>query len=731
MNPIAYRTTNLVLKTFANLTKARVVLHDTDHIPEGANIFVVNHFTRLETVLIPFYLHNLLQKPIWSLASKEFFVGAIGRFLDAVGAVSTNDPHRDRLIVKTLLTGEADWIIFPEGRMVKNKKIVEKGRFIVSSATGKHAPHTGAANLALRTEFYRQRLLWLTQQGDPEAQRLLSLFRIDGVSQLSSRQTHIVPVNLTYYPLRARINILNKLAKRLMDTVPERLTEELMTEGAMLLSGVDIDLRFGRPIAIDPWLRHRKILRDIRRPQSIDFDDRLSCLKLLRKNARLIMQHYMGAIYGLTTVNHDHIFASLLKHSLHDRIHVADLLRRAFLAIQQGTAEPAIHLHTSLQENQNHLLLDDRFQQLADFISVAQETEVVQHVPPYLIRNRRKLKTFFDFHRARIDNPVAVMANEVEPLNGLQKRVSRLCRTPRFWLQRRIFRWFLDKGELEFETDYRHYAIDGESKPRDIGHPLLIRGRSRQMGILLCHGYMAAPAEVQTLAEYLGAKGYWVHAPRLKGHGTAPEDLARCTYMDWIRSVEEGYLLIRNRCRRVAVGGFSTGAALALELAARIDGLAGVFAVATPLRLQYAASKLAPVVDAWNRFMGKMRWEEARKLFVENHPENPEINYLRNPISGVRELERLMDRVEPLLGNITIPALVVQADEDPVVNPKGSERIFQRIGSADKRYVLFHMNRHGILRGEGSSRVHHLIGGFVDQLRDNLTSRSGSTDPGS
>ena len=160
MNRFAYRTTSLAIKTLSNLSKARVNLHGAELIPEGAKIFVVNHFTRLETFLIPYYLHKLLKKPIWSLASAEFYGGALGRFLESVGAVSTKDPDRDRLIVKTLLTDEAAWVIFPEGRMVKNKKIIEKGRYMVSFAGGKHAPHTGAAHLALRSEFYRQRFVW-------------------------------------------------------------------------------------------------------------------------------------------------------------------------------------------------------------------------------------------------------------------------------------------------------------------------------------------------------------------------------------------------------------------------------------------------------------------------------------------------------------------------------------------------------------------------------------------
>ena len=716
MNPFAFRTTSLVFKSLANLSKAKVTLHGTENVPEGAKIFVINHFTRLETVLMPYYLHKLLKTPVWSLAASEFFSGAVGRFLESVGAVSTKHPHRDRLIVKTLLADEASWIIFPEGRMVKNKKIIEKGRYMVSYAGGKHPPHTGAAHLALRTEFYRQRLAWLARNTPAEAERLLPLFNLNDVSDVSDRGTSIVPVNLTYYPLRARENLLKKIAERLVEDLPEKLIEELMTEGAMLTAGVDIDIRFGEPIDVAPYLQKKAILADMHRPEPFGFDDPLSCLSCIRKAALKIMQRYMRAIYSMTTVNHDHIFASILKHSVRNRLRLDHFCRRAFLAISKEASKAPLYLHTSIEERQNHLLVDDRYSKLEDFLAVAEQSHVIRREPPFIIRNRRQLSSAFDFHRARIDNPVAVMANEVEPLTELQRKISRLCWTPAYLLRLRIARLMQQRAHREFEEDYQRFFIQGESKPMKVGRPLLLRGNRRRSGIVLCHGYMAAPAEVNALGRYLAKRGYWVYMPRLKGHGTSPEDLARCTYQDWIQSLEEGYIVIRNLCRRVAVGGFSTGAGLALELASRVKDISGVFAISTPLRLQYAASRLAPMVDSWNRLMDRVHWEDAKKEFVENRPENPGINYFRNPISGVRELERLMSGLEPRLGDIKIPALVAQSQQDPVVHPKGSERIFQMLGSVDKQYMAFNIERHGILLGEGSERVHRVIAEFVDQL---------------
>jgi esterase/lipase len=246
--------------------------------------------------------------------------------------------------------------------------------------------------------------------------------------------------------------------------------------------------------------------------------------------------------------------------------------------------------------------------------------------------------------------------------------------------------------------------------------PFLVKGRARRIGVVLCHGYMAAPLEMKGLADYLGRRGYWVYVPRLRGHGTSPVDLSGRTHEEWIASTDRGYALIRSRCERVVAGGFSTGAGLALHLAARMEDLSGVFAVSAPMRLRDFKARFASAVDLWNRFMDKASRPGPKMEFVENRPEHPHINYSRNPVSGVREIERLMDDLEPRLEKIAVPALILQASEDPVVDPRGSRKIFERLGSKDKQYVLFSFNRHGILLGEGCDRVYRAIGDFLDRL---------------
>jgi esterase/lipase/1-acyl-sn-glycerol-3-phosphate acyltransferase len=716
MNRFAYRSTGFAIKTLSNLSKANIRLHGQDKIPEGSIIFVINHFTRLETVLMPVQIFSLTKVPVWSLADYELFKGAFGSYLEKVGAVSTKNPDRDLLIVKTLLTGEANWIIFPEGRMVKNKKIIEKGQFMISWADGKRPPHTGAGTLALRTEFYRQRLRRLSEDQPEEAKYLMDLFQIESLDPVLDRSTYIVPVNLTYYPIRAQENILSKLALRLVDDLPDRIVEELMTEGSMLIAGVDIDIHFGDPIPVNNYLQNASIRKDIETTKRINFDDPIASISTMRKEALKLMQQYMADIYGMTAVNPDHIFASMLKLMRFKKIDELDFRRRVYLSAVQIQKQQGLHLHPALKEDLTHLLTDDRLGMVDDFISIALEKGNLNRNDNGYIKDHTTFSSPYEFHRARIDNPIDVIANAVEPLTELQQTIRRIASRPGFWIKRKVAKCLMEQDVKEFESDYHKYYVQEESKPMNVGLPFVVKGKSKNVGILLSHGYMAAPLEVRELACYLGRMGYWVYVPRLKGHGTSPDDLATRSYQDWMRSIDRGYAIISSICRKVVVGGFSTGAGLALDLAARVEQIAGVFAVSAPLTLMDFSSKFVPAVDMWNRIMDRAYKVGPKKEFVENKPENPHINYLRNPISGVREIERLMNDLEPKLPNLKMPTLIVQSRRDPVVDPKGSRKIFELIGTSEKEYILFNFDRHGILLGDGAERVYNAIGEFVKQL---------------
>jgi esterase/lipase/1-acyl-sn-glycerol-3-phosphate acyltransferase len=716
MNRRAYLTSGRAIALLENLSRVRVNIHGRENLSAAPTIFVINHFTRIETLLLPYHIYSLTQRPVWSLTAAALFQGNFGNLLDALGAVSTKAPDRDRLMVKSLLTGEANWIIFPEGCMVKDKMIIEQARYAISCAGGRKPPHTGAATLALRTEFYRKRLHKLAHELPAEAARLRALFGIAAQADVLMSPTQIIPVNITYYPLRAKENALSRLAERYMGPLPARFHEELLIEGAMLLEGVDIDIRFGAPIAVGDCLECNEIMNDITSVGRIDFEDRLPSHHAMRKEAFRIMQSYMDAIYKMITVNHDHLFASLLRSIPFSKIAAADFRRRIFLLSKDLTAL-GLYRHQSLEVGQLALLTDDRFNKYHEFLALALETGVLRQEGDYLVKNSEKFSSPLSLDRARIDNPIGVLANEVLPLSKLQKRVLFYAYLPPMTVRYLVSTQVIKEAEAEFEIDYQNSFLTGESKGREVGRPILLRGSSRALGIVLVHGFMAAPSELADLAAYLHQRGWWVYVVRVKGHGTAPEDLARQSGNDWQNSVDVGYAALSTLCKEVIVGGFSFGGGLALDCAARIKKVTAAFAVCPPMQLQDLSSRYAPTVAAWNRLMSLFTHEQRKQEYVEIAPEHPETNYHRLPIVSLVAMENFMQELEAKLPTIEVPTLIVQATGDPVVAEDGSKRLFERLGAKDKDYQLFDFNRHGILAGAGAEQVHAAIAAFIERAQ--------------
>jgi len=718
MNRFAFELSSYTLKTFSGFSKASIKISGKHNIPDGSVIFTANHFTRIETIFLPYHIHNITKKEIWSLASAELFdVPVLQGFLNNLGAVSTKDPHRDELILKTLLSGDVQWIIFPEGMMVKNKKLIKKEQFALSDEGVVKRPHTGAAIVALRSEFYRERLRRMKDLNGSEFDRLVNVFEIENIDKVLTQETHIVPINITYYPASPKENILSSIAQIVMKEPSKRVMDELMMEGSMLFTNVDINIRFGEPINIKGYLNDPYIESMLTVRRKIRFDDDINAKQIVRQFSIKIMEKYMSAVYAMTSFNYDHVLACILKHFPYreDGIDIYEFKCKVYFAILWLVSSKTYFVSDNFQSNQIHLLTDDRFKRFADFFAIAENTNVIKIKDGKIFKDQTKFITKSNFHTIRIENPILVMANEVEPVKEVEEFLKKVAQKSNDEILGLVKDRIIEKIEKDFSQDYNDHYIEGESKQKNIGRPLFLKHETEQAGILLIHGYMAAPEEMKAFAHYLHEKSFIVYVPRLKGHGTSPEDLAKTSYEQWIESVEEAFIVLRHSCKKIIVGGFSTGAGLALELSTRVDDIAAVFAVAPPMRLQDLGSYFVPAIDAWNAMIKKINLDSIAKEFIENHPENPHINYVRNPIAGIHQLEKLMEQLEPKLKTINKPTLVVQSRKDPVVDPKGTLNLFERLGSDIKEYYLFDYDRHGILIGEGVKRIYKAIENFIKQ----------------
>ncbi|TWI72241.1 esterase/lipase [Desulfobotulus alkaliphilus] len=715
MNRFAFLSTAFALKRLYRLSNARTAISGEENIPDGPVIFTVNHFTRIETLFLPYHLEEITGRPIWSLAHHALFTGAMAGFLEKGGAVSTAAPDRDSLIIKSLLMDEARWIIFPEGSMVKSKKVVSEDGFIVDNGEEKKRPRTGAANLALRAEFYRRRILHhRAEEGREAAMEVCRPFEVESPEGVTDKAVHIVPVNITYYPLRVRENALNRLAAFLVDALPQRVSEELMTEGSMLLDGVDVDIRFGRPLEAGAYLEDSVITSDIESPCPFGPDDPIASLDALRQAAVTLMQDYMAAIYAMTTVNPDHLFASILREMPGDLIDPEDLRRRVYLAATLRLDSQRLYLHRSLEYSQIHLITDDRFGRCEDFFRYAQDTGVLLSAENGVFRrNSAKLSADYDFHDIRVANPIAVMANEIEPLALLRPHLTRLARETSFHIQRRLVAHLLEKGVRSFEKARSRYGFQHEFMDKEAGRPFFLEGMPGRAGVLLIHGYLSLPARMQALGDILQKKGFWVYGVRLPGHGTSLEDLEKAKAGQWEDAVLEGYALLHVLCGKVAAVGVSLGGLLASLLAVRIPGLRALCLVGVPSRIQEYRLCDEPGSAIWDRIFSRIRTGKKEKMRLPCGLEASGMGYREHSETVFREMALLAEKVRTGVPLIRVPCMVLQGRKDPLVAPEAAPEIFKRLETAHKELYLADSLFHDILSEDGGERIWDLITGFL------------------
>jgi esterase/lipase/1-acyl-sn-glycerol-3-phosphate acyltransferase len=715
MNRSAYSTTGFAIKALSRLSKANLTIHGKENLPPGPTIFVINHFTRIETILLPSYIYELTDIPVCSLADAGLFSGGLGKFLDLVGAISTRDPKRDELIVKSLLTGEASWIIFPEGSMVKTKKIIRDGKFMIPHPDGTHEPHTGAAALAMRVDLFRKYILEITETSPAQVWPVLETLGIDNLDDINAQPATIVPVNLTYYPMRAMDNIASSLASKLVKDISERMLEEIMTEGTMLLSGVDLDIRIGKPIVVEEFLDPEWLGKDMARDGITGYGLTTELSGRMRGAARQIMQQYMHDIYAMTTINREHLCASFFRVYPYRRIRESDYKRSIFYAATQLGDGKEFFLHRSLQGCQAYLLTDDRREILKNFLQLAIDKGVVKRDGDYLLPDCTKLSQLPNYHRGRIENPIEIMANEVEPLVSLQKILRSLGRLPRFWVRFSLVRYLFKKELADYGRSCVSYKPAVESRSSCPGRPFLLPALRRKKGVVLVHSYLAVPEEVKGLARHLRRQGFWVYAPRLPGHGTSSEDLADRKYQEWLDAVETGFILMNSICDKVVLGGVAAGGSMVLNLAARVPDVAGVFALCPPYTLRNYSTNFMPTVDVWNRIVNRVKGD-GQKEFLDFSHGNDHVNYARNPVSGVNEVGEFLDSAAKQYSQIRQPALIIQADENPVVAPEGSRKIFEMIGSDRKEYCLLSFNKHILVHGRKADMVQWKISNFIKRI---------------
>ncbi len=711
------RLTGLTLRVLESVLRSSISVGGYHRLGKGPILFVSNHFTRFETFILPYVIDRYTHRNVHSLAHWSLFRGKFGDYLRSIGAMSTRDPTVKTAIVEELLRGVNDWVIYPEGSMIKDKLTWQKGQIAISSPDRVGPVHTGAAVLALQVEIYRELYLDACRRGDvAKREEYEKRFHLPGPEGLPTELLSVVPINITYYPIRPTKNLFYKVARFMLKEMPARLEDELMIEGSLLLDRTDISMYFGSPISFD---RYRELLKPALDSLG-DMDDEAKVRTIIDNFKTRLTTRFMSEIYSRLTVNFDHLFCSGLRTLSRDRVEQEEFHLALFLAARELQSNGNRRRHHSLAGRMQAIIADEPYAPLESVTKLAVDERVLRISGGRYAVDHQALDSRHDFHDIRLKNTMGVIANELEPLREVVKNLRILVNLPREQLRERTAELLIAEDRTLYQREYDACADTPHRKGAATGAPFLLRGHLR-LGVVLSHGYLASPGEIAGLARHLNGLGFTVYAPRLAGHGTSPEQLDKVTWTDWMESFDRGYCIMRCLCERVVVAGFSAGGLLAMLAAAR-KGLAcaGVVAINPALRLANPKAAFAPAIERWNHLLGLLRISAGHLDYVENHAEWPITNYDRNYVHGLTELERLIDASKRELAMVRVPTLVVQADQDPVVDPASGAQAVGLVAADRRELAMMQFKRHCIVQGDGSQLVYDRISEFVRSLEDGL-----------
>ena len=719
-------------RTTRKLLKLNIKLHDDQEQPcrktiQQGDIFLFNHFARFETFIPQYLIFEETGDYCRSIASGEFFSDKrFATFLKSIGVIPNTLPGLFPLVAREILHGQK-LIIFPEGGMVKDKRVVDdKGEFGIYSRTAleRRKHHRGAAVIALALDAFKTTLLrdystgnydnisrWAEQLGFESSEALMLR---------AIKPTSIVPSNITFYPLRVNDNILYQAARLVNKGINKRFAEELIIEGNLLFKHTDMDIRFSKPLMMSHYWRwwEKYLLPNVVHsfetldelfsltPKSGHWGGRIHSIGMKIKSNR-VRDDYMKSMYQAVTVNLSHIASFLLLYCyrLDKRTIPITLFHKTLYVCIKRIQQLPIHLHRSLKNPEEYVGLiggeSIRLQQFLNTVVNMKLLTIENHA--YVLQE--KLINEFKFDEIRTENLISVYANEVSPLSNLTQCIIK------------TFKEIEDISEIEladyrFDDEQRSYQWDKAeyNKPRyaeinqlqtftqDASCFRLLQENQDAESVLLIHGFMASPAEMRGLGEGFYQQGYHVMGIRLKGHGTSPWDLRDRDWTDWVASVDRGYKIARACGRKVHLVGFSTGGLLALNQAIGIadDRLASVISISAPVKFHNKNLKFVPLLHHANKLA---RWvnDEGLMPFRANDTEHPDVNYTHIPIRALYQLQKFIEYLFQQPATIDCPITLFQSDQDPVVVESSVNLLYDHIECKHKKIVTIHSSRHGIV----------------------------------
>ncbi|KAB7884367.1 alpha/beta fold hydrolase [Poseidonibacter ostreae] len=694
-------TNGYVLSLLEKVLDANIEVKGRENIPKNnPRIFIANHFTRTEAMLVPYSLFNITGKKVGVIADESLFKSYFGSFLENLGAMSTTNPNRNNHIIGDLITSCKDWMIFPEGRMVKAKDITKiDNNFCVKIDNVCQRVYTGASFFALSSQILRQNYFNHKIKDSKKFQRK---YFVNECSDIKKEETMIVPINISYSKLRTGRNFLLDMAEKLVSQMGDNFKEEIEIESNIILNS-KITIQILKPIST------KDILKEY-------YEKQVNQKTIIDSLRYQVTHELMNKIYESLTINFDHIFILVLSLYPKEQLDLNHFKRLIYLTIEKIKKE-ILYLDEEIDKDLIYLISYEKYKKFEEVLELAIKDNIIKIQNDLYFIEKKILLNSHTHHTIRLKNILKVILNEIQINEKVTNIVKTLCNKKNDEIDLELLLLLIEEEKQEFEQDYKIASNNKDLKAKDIGQAFHLFNKDSNTCVITIHGFSSTPKEVEQLAKFLNTKDLNAYAPRLAGHGTIPEDLKNTLWQDWYKSVSRAITIASLQYEKVYVLGFSTGGLLALLSTKKcFVEFQGIICINAALHLNDIRIKtLLPALSFWNDIVKAFNEDEYAKEYVENIAENPEINYDKFYIDAIEQLNILMHKTKKNLEKIKSPILIIQSKDDPVVNPSSAYEIYEKIQSENKTIKIIDSSKHVIIKGKKTKELYNLIYKFINK----------------
>lgn len=213
-------------------------------------------------------------------------------------------------------------------------------------------------------------------------------------------------------------------------------------------------------------------------------------------------------------------------------------------------------------------------------------------------------------------------------------------------------------------------------------------------GVLLIHGFAAAPDELLPLAYELEKYDYSVYVVRVAGHMSSVDDFIKSNYMQWYKSIELGYNSLASFCSEICVVGQSNGGLLATTVA-KYNKVDYLVLLAPAYKVRIPGFFLIPYIRKFIKYV-------PRKI------KDIRFNYPVFPTQPLYQMKLLQEEVAKFAKDINIPVLLAVSNKDILISPEKAKEVVESMQSEDKTILTYDNKKYDvkhILTEEKSTKI--------------------------